>query len=85
MDYTPSVLSLTDLMAALGACMRAYPPADRKHRLHADANAMGDPFAIMVLGRLSTLDRALVKPHALEAFERWKVPARKLMEQGDEH
>ena len=74
MDHTSSVLSLAELMAALDACMQAYPPADKEHRLYADANAMGDPFAIMVLGRLRTLDRALVKPHALEAFERWKVP-----------
>ena len=75
MENISSVVSLADLMAALDACMHAYPPTDKEHRLHADANAMGDPFAIMVLGRLSTLDRALVNPQALEAFQRWKVPA----------
>jgi hypothetical protein len=75
MDHTSSELSLVDLTAALDACMRANPPTDKEHRLHPDANAMGDPFAIMVLGRLSTLDRALVKLQALEAFDRWKVPA----------
>lgn len=75
MDDTLSMVSLADLTAALDACMQANPPADKEHRLHPDANAMGDPFAVMVLGRLSEIERASIRPRSLEAFERWKVPA----------
>jgi Protein of unknown function (DUF3717) len=62
-----------DLAAALDLCMQANPPSGDEHCMHIDANAMADPFAHMLVERLSELDLALIKPAAIAAYERWNV------------
>jgi Protein of unknown function (DUF3717) len=73
MEEVTSVLRFVDLTAALDRCMKAHPPEGDEHRMHPDANAMGHPFAVMVLGRLQEIERREVAGRALEAFERWKA------------
>jgi hypothetical protein len=68
-------LSIEALMAAIDRFMKTHPLSGDKHRTHPDANAMGDPFAVMVLGGLRELERGAVSAKALDAFERWKALA----------
>jgi hypothetical protein len=68
-----AVITFVELAAALDLCMKSNPPIGDEHCMHVDANAMADPFALMLVERLSELDIALVKPAAIAAYARWKV------------
>jgi Protein of unknown function (DUF3717) len=68
-----AVITFVELAAALDLCMKSNPPSGDEHCMHTDANAMADPFALMLVKRVSELDIALIKPTAIAAFERWHV------------
>jgi hypothetical protein len=68
-----TAIALNDLILALDRCMKANPQTGNEHCMHPDANAMADPFAVMVVGRLPQLDVALLKPAAVAAYGRWSL------------
>jgi Protein of unknown function (DUF3717) len=69
------LLTINQVAAALGACCRQHPPKVNDYRLHPDASALAEVYAIMVFQHEAQIEAESLPPEQRAAFDRWAPAA----------
>lgn len=65
------LLTINQVAAALGACCKQHPPKENDYRLHPDAGALAEVYAIMVFQHDAAIEVEALMPEQRAAYERW--------------
>ena len=70
-----SEITLTELESAINFWRRSQPSIGEEMRLCAEASALANHYALMIISHRHSLGREELEPRAREAFETWHATA----------